>query len=84
MKMAITVRKAKDVKLIIVKLCQVIIKLKTIQTLKTRTSKLMFRSRKLLLCQYLIKYLPDVLKKKTKVTDIFYTDKKCFIKFNED
>ena len=33
---------------------------------------------------YLVRYLPSVLKKKTKVIDIFYTDKKCFIKFNVD
>ena len=26
---------------------------------------------------YLVKYSPDVLKKKTKVLDIFNTDKKC-------
>ena len=41
-------------------------------------------SRKRLLCQYLVKYLPGALKKKTKVLDIFYTDKKCLIKFNVD
>ena len=35
-------------------------------------------------CQYLVKYLFGVLKKKTKVIDIFYTVKKCFIKFNVD
>ena len=33
-------------------------------------------------CSYLVKYSLDVLKKKTKVLDIFYinTDKKCFMK----
>ena len=36
------------------------------------------------LCQYIVKYLPGVLKEKTKVIYIFYTDKKCFIKFNVD
>ena len=35
-------------------------------------------------CQYLVKNLPVVLKKKTKVKDIFYTDKKRFIKFKVD
>ena len=29
-------------------------------------------------CSYLVKYLTDVLKKKTKVLDIFNTDKKYF------
>ena len=33
-------------------------------------------------CPYLVKYSLDILKKKTKVLDIFYTDKKCFIKNN--
>ena len=41
-------------------------------------------SRKRLLCQYLVQYSPGILKKKTKVKDIFYTDKKFFIKFNVD
>ena len=36
------------------------------------------------LCQYLVKYLSGVLMKKTKVIDIFYTDKKCVIQFNVD
>ena len=27
--------------------------------------------------KYLVKYLPGVLKKKTKAIDIFYTNKKC-------
>ena len=38
----------------------------------------------LLLYPYLVKYSPDVLKKKTKVLDTFYTHK-CFITktFNE-
>ena len=31
---------------------------------------------------YFFKYSPDVLKKKTKVLDIFNTNKKCFIKIN--
>ena len=31
-------------------------------------------------CPYLVKYSLDVFKKKTKVLDIFNTDKKCFIK----
>ena len=30
----------------------------------------------------LVKYSPDVLKKKTKVLDIISTDKKCFIRIN--
>ena len=30
-------------------------------------------------CPYLFKYSPDALKKKTRVLDIFNTDKKCFI-----
>ena len=34
------------------------------------------------LCLYLFEYSPDVLKKKTKVLDIFYLDKKCFMKIN--
>ena len=29
-------------------------------------------------CLYFFEYSPDVLKKKTKVLDIFNTDKKCF------
>ena len=37
-----------------------------------------------LFCQYLVKYLPGFLKKKTKDIDIFYTNKKCLIKFNVD
>ena len=35
-------------------------------------------------CPYLIKYLPDALKKKTKVLDIFNMDKKCTIKTSGD
>ena len=31
-------------------------------------------------CLYFFEYSPDVLKKKTKLLDIFNTDKKCFIK----
>ena len=31
-------------------------------------------------CQYLFEYSPDVFKKKTKVLDIFNTDKKMFYK----
>ena len=30
----------------------------------------------------IVKYSPDVLKKKTKVLDIFNTDKKCLININ--
>ena len=30
-------------------------------------------------CPYLVKYSIDVLKKETKVFDIFNTDKKCFM-----
>ena len=41
-------------------------------------------SRKRLLCPHFVKYLPGVLKKDTKVLDIFYTDKKGFIKINVD
>ena len=33
-------------------------------------------------CLYFFEYSPDVLKKKTKVLDIFNTDKKCFMKIN--
>ena len=33
-------------------------------------------------CPYLIMYSPDVLRKKTKVLDIFNTDKKYFIRIN--
>ena len=33
-------------------------------------------------CPYLVKYLPDVLKKKAKVLDIFNIDKTCFLKIN--
>ena len=33
-------------------------------------------------CPYLVKYPLGVLQKKTKVLDIFNTDKKCFIKIN--
>ena len=33
-------------------------------------------------CPYLVKYSLDVLKKKTKVLDIFNTDNKCFFKNN--
>ena len=36
------------------------------------------------LCKYFVEYLPGVLKKKTKVIDIFYAEKKYFIKFNVD
>ena len=35
-------------------------------------------------CLCLDKYSLDVIKKKTKVLDIFNTDKKCFIKNNID
>ena len=42
----------------------------------------LFGSQKRLICKFFVKYLPGVLKKKTKVVDIFYTDKKCFMKFN--
>ena len=33
-------------------------------------------------CPYFFEYSPDVLKKKTKVLDIFNTDKKWFMKIN--
>ena len=33
-----------------------------------------------LACPYLVKYSPDLLKKKAKVLDTFNTDKTCFIK----
>ena len=33
-------------------------------------------------CIYFFEHSPDVLKKKTKVLDIFITGKKCFIKTN--
>jgi hypothetical protein len=33
-------------------------------------------------CLYFFEYSPDVLKKKTKVLDIFNTDKKSFMKIN--
>ena len=33
-------------------------------------------------CLYFFEFSPDVLKKKTKVLDIFNTDKKCFIRIN--
>ena len=33
-------------------------------------------------CLYFFEYSPDVLKKKTKVLDIFNTDKKCLMKIN--
>jgi hypothetical protein len=33
-------------------------------------------------CLYFIKYSPDVLKKKTKVIDIFTKNKKYFMKIN--
>ena len=33
-------------------------------------------------CPYLFKYSSYILKKKSKVLDIFITDKKCFIKNN--
>jgi hypothetical protein len=32
--------------------------------------------------RYIVKYSPDVLKKKTKVLDIFNSDKTCFLKNN--
>ena len=31
-------------------------------------------------CPFLVKYSPEVLKKKRKVLDVFYRDKKYFIK----
>ena len=37
---------------------------------------------KQLLCPYLAKYSPDVLKKKTKVLDTLYADNNYFIKNN--
>ena len=33
-------------------------------------------------CLYFFEYTPEVLKKKTKVLDIFNTDKKCFMIIN--
>ena len=33
-------------------------------------------------CLYFFEYSPDVLQKKTKVLDIFDTDKKCLMKIN--
>ena len=33
-------------------------------------------------CLYFFEYSPDALKKKTKVLDIFNTDKKCFLEIN--
>ena len=33
-------------------------------------------------CLYFVEYSPDVLKNKTKVVDIFITDKKGFMKIN--
>ena len=33
-------------------------------------------------CLYLFRHSPDVLKKKTRVLDIFNTDKKCLINTN--
>ena len=33
-------------------------------------------------CPYLVKYLPCVLMKKTKCSDIFNADKKCLIRIN--
>ena len=33
-------------------------------------------------CLYFFEYSPDVLKKKTKVLDIFNTNKKCIMKIN--
>ena len=33
-------------------------------------------------CLYFFEYSPDVLKKKTKVLDIFNTGKNCFMKIN--
>ena len=35
-----------------------------------------------IVCLYFFEYSTDVLKKKTKVLDIFNTDKKCFMKIN--
>jgi hypothetical protein len=37
---------------------------------------------KTVLFLYFFEYSPDVLKKKTKVLNIFYTDKKCFMKID--
>ena len=34
-------------------------------------------------CPYLFQYSLDILKKKTKVLDIFQTDKKCWKKINK-
>ena len=44
---------------------------------KFNLSKALLGSRKRLLCPYLLKDSPGVVKKKTNVLDIFYTDKKC-------
>ena len=33
-------------------------------------------------CPHLVKYSIDLLKKKTKLLDIFHTNKKCFLKIN--
>ena len=33
-------------------------------------------------CPNLVRYLPDFLKKKTKVLDVLDTDKRCFIRIN--
>ena len=35
-------------------------------------------------CLYFFEYSPDVLKKKTKVLDIFNTNKKCLMKVDKD
>ena len=35
-------------------------------------------------CPYLLEYSPDVLKKKTRILVIFYTDKKIFIQIKID
>ena len=47
-------------------------------SLSARMQGSILGSQKRLLCQYLVKYLPGILKKKTKVKDTFYNDKKCF------
>ena len=43
-----------------------------------------FKIRKTDPCLYFFEYSPDVLKKKTKVFDVFNTDKKCFMKINRE
>jgi hypothetical protein len=35
-------------------------------------------------CLYFFEYSPEVLKKKTKVLDIFNTNKKCLMKVDKD